>query len=85
MSPDAKRKFHAFHAQFNRIADACPDEDFSILLAALAFQLSTVIGAMPDDFWVTAIANTADVTDAEVDAENAWANRLDALFRDYLR
>lgn len=77
-------KFSDFQRRFQRIFDGCRDEDFNTLIAACAFQLSIALAGMPDEFFVTPIADASTVTDAEIDAENAWNDALDRLFRAYL-
>lgn len=80
-----RQRFDFFQRKIQRLFDESADEDSRILIAALAFELDSALGAAPDDFFVTVIADPPNVTDAEIDAENAWNGRLAALFLDYLK
>lgn len=79
-----RTRFDALRRELARISER-DDIPLSVLIAAFAFELDVLLSAAPDAFWVTPIADLANVTDAEADAENAWNDALASLFRMYLR
>jgi hypothetical protein len=75
--------FHSLRHQLARIAQR-EDVALPVIVAAFAFELSVLLSVMPDEFWVTGVADPQAVTDAEAAREDRWNAHLDALCSPYL-
>lgn len=83
MSQPNRQQFDAIRRELARIGDR-EHVPLEVLIGAFAFELSVLLSAAPDAYWVTPVLDPDNVTDDEVAAENAWSSRLDALCAAFL-